>query len=116
MKHLGISRNTLRMARERLKERGAIDYFTFAGRGKAVRYLILRTDLAPEIKRSKFHPFFKLSTKGSKTEQKGSEFHPFPEHEKGQNLTLNNKDIENKPLESTVHNLLKKTLKQNERL
>ena len=60
MQHIGISKNTLRDAREVLKEKGAIDYFTYSGRGKAVRYYILKTDLAPEIKGSKTHPFIRV--------------------------------------------------------
>jgi len=57
LKQLGISKNTLRQARGDLKEKGAIDYCTFLGRGRAVRYYILKTDLAPEIKGSGSHPF-----------------------------------------------------------
>lgn len=87
MEHLGISKNTLREAREVLREKGAIDYFTYAGRGKAVRYLIFKTELAPEIKGSEFHPFVDNSKKGSESERKGSKTDPFATHKKGQNLT-----------------------------
>ncbi len=87
LEHLGISKNTLRDARKVLREKGAIDYFTSMGRGKAVRYLILKTDLAPEIKGSDFHPFVDNSRKGSEFERKGSEIDPLAAHEKGQNLT-----------------------------
>ena len=77
LKHLGITRNTLRQARLLLRERGAIDYHTQAGRGKSVQYLILKTDLAPEIKGSKTHPFVDNSIKGSIFDRKGSKTHPF---------------------------------------
>ena len=63
MAHLGVSRNTLKSARDELKEKGAIDYFSFKGRGKAVRYLILNTSLAPEIKLSKSDSFNRLKNK-----------------------------------------------------
>lgn len=84
MKDLGITKNTLRHARRYLKERGVISFFTYPGRGKATRYLILETELAPDLK-------------GSKFDRKGSKPDPFPKHKKGQNLTPNtNKEI--KPL------------------
>ena len=66
MEHLGISRNTLRDARGLLKERGVIDFITQLGRGKAVRYLMLKTELAPEIKGLKFDPFTRGKIKGLK--------------------------------------------------
>lgn len=66
MEHLGISRNTLRDARALLKERGVIDFITQLGRGKAVRYLMLKTELAPEIKGLKFDPFTRGKIKGLK--------------------------------------------------
>ena len=77
MLNLGISKNTLRRARVLLRERGAIDYQTQAGRGRAVKYLILKTDLAPEIKGSKNDPFVDKSRKGSNLERKGSKTDPF---------------------------------------
>ena len=111
LRDLGIAKNTLRQARAVLRERGAIDYHTQAGRGKAVRYLILTTDLAPEIKGSKSNPFVDNKRKGSKFERKGSVIDPLDEHEKGQNLTPeSNKRY--KPLESTVDNVLKDALKK----
>ena len=64
MKDLGLSRNTLRQARKHLQERGVIDFYVSAGRGNATRYLILETELAPEIKGSEFR-------------RKGSNFAPF---------------------------------------
>ena len=66
MEHLGIARNTLRQARELLKERGVIDFITQLGRGRAVRYLMLKTELAPEIKGLKFDPFKRGKIKGAK--------------------------------------------------
>lgn len=84
LRDLGLSKNTLRQARNHLKERGVINFFTHSGRGKATRYLILETELAPDLK-------------GSKFDRKGSESDPFPQHKKGENLTPNtNKEI--KPL------------------
>ena len=83
MKHLGLSKNTLRRAREILQEKGAIDYHTYAGRGKAVRYMILKTDLAPELKGSKIHPFVDNSRKGSEFNRKGSNSDPFTQAQKG---------------------------------
>ena len=84
MKDLGITKNTLRQARKHLRERGVISFFTFAGRAKATRYLILETELAPDLK-------------GSKNDLKGSKPDPFPKHEKGEKLTPStNKEI--KPL------------------
>jgi len=81
IKDLGITKNTLRQARKHLRERGVISFFTFAGRAKATRYLILETELAPDLK-------------GSKIDRKGSKTDPFPKHKKGQNLTPNtNKEI-----------------------
>ncbi|HPM42524.1 MAG TPA: hypothetical protein PLV52_01690, partial [Candidatus Omnitrophota bacterium] len=65
MEHLGITRNTLRQGRKILRERGAIDYHVYAGRGKAVQYIILKTDLAPELKGAKINPFVDNSEKGS---------------------------------------------------
>jgi MarR-like DNA-binding transcriptional regulator SgrR of sgrS sRNA len=46
---LGISKQTLQVARKKLQERGVIEYKTFSGRGHATEYLMLRTELAPEI-------------------------------------------------------------------
>jgi hypothetical protein len=84
MRDLGLSKNTLRHARNHLRERGVITFFTHSGRGKATRYLILETELAPDLK-------------GSKNDRKGSKSDPFAKHEKGQFLTPNiNKEI--KPL------------------
>ena len=87
MQHLGITRNTLRQARKILRERGAIDYYVYAGRGKAVQYVMLKTDLAPELKGAKINPFVDNSEKGSVFERKGVNFTPFAEHEKGENFT-----------------------------
>lgn len=90
MKDLGITKNTLRQARKHLRERGAIDFFIYTGRGKATRYLILESDLAPEIK-------------GSKFDRKGSRTDPFSKHEKGEKLTPSiNKEI--KPLNYGISN------------
>lgn len=50
MQDLGISKNTLRQARNHLRERGVIDFYVSSGRGKATRYLILETELAPALK------------------------------------------------------------------
>ena len=84
MRDLGISKNTLRQARKHLRERGVISFFTHSGRAKATRYLILETELAPDLK-------------GSQFDKKGSKSDPFPKHEKGENLIPNtNKEI--KPL------------------
>ena len=74
MQDLGISRNTLRQARRHLQERGVINFYISNGRGKATRYLMLETELAPEIK-------------GSRAERKGSDPNPFSKHKKGQNFT-----------------------------
>ncbi len=87
MQHLGITRNTLREARKILRQRGAIDFHTNAGRGKAVQYMILKTDLAPELKGLKINPFVDNSEKGSVFERKGVNFDPFAEHEKGEKFT-----------------------------
>jgi len=87
MQHLGITRNTLREARKILRQRGAIDYHTNAGRGRAVQYMILKTDLAPELKGLKINPFVDNSVKGSVFERKGVNFDPFVEHEKGEKFT-----------------------------
>jgi len=87
MQHLGISKNTLRDARNILRERGAIDFQTFLGRGRAVKYLILKTELAPELKGSKINPFVDNSRKGSEFERKGSDIDPLGRAQKGQNLT-----------------------------
>ena len=87
MQHLGITRNTLREARKILRQRGAIDFHTNAGRGKAVQYMILKTDLAPELKGLKINPFVDNSGKGSVFERKGVNFDPFAEHEKGEKFT-----------------------------
>ena len=86
MKDLGITRNTLRQARGRLKEKGVIDFCTSSGRGKATRYLILETDLAPTLK-------------GSEIDRKGSKFDPLSMRKKGQNLTPRI-NIKTKPIES----------------
>jgi hypothetical protein len=104
--HLGIAKNTLRQARELLKERGVIDYITQAGRGRAVCYLILKTELAPELKGSKINPFVDNSRKGSEVDRKGSYSDPFLMRKKGQKLTPKSY-IESKPLEYIVDNLLK---------
>lgn len=74
MKDLGITRNTLRQARKHLRERGVIDFFVYTGRGRATRYMVLETELAPDLK-------------GSRIDQKGSKSDPFAKHEKGQKLT-----------------------------
>ena len=74
MQDLGVSRNTLRQARRHLQERGVINFYISNGRGKATRYLMLETELAPEIK-------------GSRAERKGSDPNPFSKHKKGQNFT-----------------------------
>ena len=87
MQHLGITRNTLREARKILRQRGAIDYHTNAGRGKAVQYMILKTDLAPELKGLKINPFVDNPVKGSVFDRKGVNFDPFAEHEKGEKFT-----------------------------
>ncbi len=87
MQHLGITRNTLRQARKILRERGAIDYCVHAGRGKAVQYIMLKTDLAPELKGAKINPFVDNSGKGSVLGRKGVNFDPFAEHEKGEKFT-----------------------------
>lgn len=82
---LGITKNTLRQARKHLRERGVIDFYTYAGRGKAMRYLILESELAPALK-------------GSRFVRKESKSDPFSMRQKGQKLTPSiNK--ENKPVE-----------------
>jgi len=74
MQDLGISRNTLRQARKHLRERGVLDFYISGGRGKATRYLMLETELAPEIKGSEFR-------------RKGSKYDPLSKHKKGQDFT-----------------------------
>jgi hypothetical protein len=49
-KHLGLSKNTLINAKEKLQERGLIEYKTFQGGGRATEYKILKTELAPNLK------------------------------------------------------------------
>ena len=74
MQDLGISRNTLRQARRHLRERAVIDFYVSGGRGKATRYLMLETELAPEIK-------------GSEFKRKGLKTNSFSMLKKGQNFT-----------------------------
>jgi len=96
MKDLGVTKNTLRKARNHLRERGVIDFYVSAGRGKATRYLILETELAPAIK-------------GSEIDTKGSKSDPFPQHKKGQFLTPRiNKEIKPLKFGTTAQELLKK--------
>ena len=56
IKDLNISRDTLRRSRSILRQRGIIDFKSYEGRGKAVDYVILKTELAPELKGTKFKP------------------------------------------------------------
>jgi len=85
IKDLGMTRNTLKSARKRLQEAGVIDFYTYSGRGKAPRYLILETELAPARKVSNF-------------DRKVSKSDTFLEHKNYQNLTPNT-NKESKPLE-----------------
>jgi hypothetical protein len=50
---LQISRMHLYRIRKKLMERGVIEFKTSSGNGKSTEYLILKTELAPELKRNK---------------------------------------------------------------
>ena len=96
MQDLGITRNTLKKSREKLREKGVIDFYANAGRGKATRYLILETELAPE-------------RKVSNSDRKVSKNDTFPQHKKYQFLTPNtNKEIKPLKFGTTAQELLKK--------
>jgi len=51
MQDLSLSTSTLRRSRQTLQERGIIEFRAHHCRGKAVDYLILKTELAPELKK-----------------------------------------------------------------
>lgn len=94
MADLGVGKRALRSARNKLRQRGVIDFSLSYGRGRATEYFILKTVLAPNIKE------FVFNRKGCKT-------HPFSYAQKGAKRTPNINTI--KPLEYDV----KKSIKYN---
>jgi hypothetical protein len=100
IRDLGLPRRTLQRARIKLQERGVIEFRSFHGRGKVTHYLILKTELAPTLKRAK-------------SDRKRARMTSFPTQEnvpkRAGNIYINS---EIKPLESEIKNIIKKIDKE----